>query len=145
MVEILSPNRSDQSLYELCLQDNQNGRFLCVSLAISRSKSNVTCGVIARAELRLRRLVSQRGYLSARLRGIEGPEGDSAQDRDSQQVSSRRTAFIMMMQTTNLVEFKYLTFPFRLRTTAIRCVFVERQVSSPAMVIAAVASQRADE
>src|SRR5215831_17444190 len=48
------------------------------------------------------------------------------------------TAFVVMMQTAHFTKFHHSTLCWRLYSSGLRCVFVERQVSSPLMVISAV-------
>src|SRR4051794_25750406 len=82
------------------------------SLSLTRTQSNETdrAGVVC---LQLR---DSRG--TVRCKGSWGLT----------RISLSSPAFIMMMQTANLAELNYLTFRFLLRATAVRCVFVERQV-----------------
>ena len=47
-------------------------------------------------------------------------------------------AFVVMMQTAHFTKFHHSTLCWRLYSSGLRCVFVERQVSSPPMVISAV-------
>jgi hypothetical protein len=45
-------------------------------------------------------------------------------------------AFVVMMQTAHFTKLHYSTLCWRLYSSRLRCVFAERQVSSPPMVIA---------
>ena len=47
-------------------------------------------------------------------------------------------AFVVMMQTAHFTMLHHSTLCWRLYSSRLRCVFVERQVSSPPMVISAV-------
>ena len=47
-------------------------------------------------------------------------------------------ALVVMMQTAHFTNLDHSTLCWRLYSSGLRCVFVERQVSSPPMVISAV-------
>ena len=47
-------------------------------------------------------------------------------------------AFVVMMQTAHFTNLHHSTLGWRLYSSGLRCVFAERQVSSPPMVISAV-------
>src|SRR4051812_24649858 len=95
-------------------------------------------------------LKSQAGLFQAAGRAGCLPSAGAGQQNQDQSQSrapydSRRPALVMVMQTSNFRQLSHRTICPRLPASNVGCVFVERQVSSPTMVITAITGQRTDE